>query len=239
MSNLLEFSSDRVNIFSLNIDESGSMSSYDDLMRKAVREYKESFRDFSEVNSIAVAMNRFNENFHQDTFKKIMDIDFKYNPGGGTALYYTIEKSAKELQEYVNEIIMNTGVYPRATFIVFSDGRPEGDPGTREGAMKALAELNAAGIDTVFCAFGSSVKSKFGEKLGFVATIDIESGENLITFFKRDLSESCKEQSRSLKSLGNNFFSKANQSSSSKEYSNKATEVINDKEWFNDIFSDV
>ena len=50
-----------------------------------------------------------------------------------------------------------------------------------------------------------------------------------------ELSKSCKEQSRSMKALSGDFFSKAAGSENSEGYSRTTAQVLNDDSWINEI----
>ncbi len=234
MGNIYDFSTDRINIFSLLIDSSGSMEDSASDMRSGLRMYKRSFNNFSEATSMAISVNRFNSEYMKSYFKGVEDFDISYNADGGTAIYYSICVGAEQLLTYINEVTERTGCIPRATFIVFSDGEPCGDRMTYSDAKKAIDRLNYAGVTTVFVAFGNAMSSKFGDKLGFVSTVDVKNREVLSNFLGVELSKSCKEQSRSLRSLGSNFFSKAN-NSKSKNYSQKTQQALEDDDWFKNI----
>lgn len=233
--NLYKFSTDRINIFSINADSSSSMSSHQNDMREGLDEYKRSFDNFSEANSMAVAINMFDNSYYPSAFKNIREFSTDYRTGGATALYYSIVQGADNLLEYIKEVTARNNCIPRATFIVLSDGEPCQDRATESAAIKAIEELNAAGVTTVFVAFGNAISSNFGKKLGFVATLDINNKSTLTTFMGEELSRSCKEQSKSMKSLGAAFFSQANKSSKSAGYSAKSQTTLEDDEWFDDI----
>lgn len=233
--NIYKFSTDRINIFSINADSSSSMESHADDMREGLRRYKKSFENFSEANSMAVAINMFASSYYPSDFKNIKEFSTDYRTGGSTAIYYSIEKGAENLLDYIKEITARNNCIPRATFIVLSDGEPCNDPGTESRARKAIEKLNAAGVTTVFVAFGNAISSNFGKSLGFIATLDIRDKSTLTTFMGEELSRSCKEQSKSMKSLGAEFFSQANRNSRSAGYSAKSQTALEDDDWFDDI----
>ncbi len=72
-------------------------------------------------------------------------------------------------------------------------------------------------------------------QFGFQSTIDVNNKQVLSNFLGVELSRSCKEQSKSMKSLGANFFSKAANSSKSEKYSQKTKQAIEDEDWFKNI----
>lgn len=236
MANLYEFSSDKIDIFCLNVDESGSMDGDSANVIEGLKMYKKSFENFPEVNSIAVSLSKFSYDFYPGEFTSISNMSTHYDAGGGTALYKSIVKGAKYLVSYVNEVANKTGCIPRATYIVFSDGESCTDDRTPASAAKAaINDLNMAGINTVFVAFGQAVSSEFGKKLGFTCTLDVNNRNTLVNFLGVELSKSCKEQSKSMKSLGENFFSQAMGNENSKGYSKATSQALNDDDWISDI----
>lgn len=237
MANFYDFSSDKINVFYLLIDSSGSMEDYEKDVIRGIREYKKSFENFPEVDSIAVSLSKFANDFYPEYFTRVSEISEKYFADGATALYYSIIRGAKHLEKYIDDIVKIKRCVPRGTFIVFSDGKPYCDKAQKSEAKKAIERLNMAGITTVFVAFGEAMESKFGKKLCFQSTIDVNADkEILVDFLGKELSKSCKEQSRSMKALGANFFSQAASNSNSVSgYSAKTEQALEDNDWFEDI----
>lgn len=235
MANFMDFSSDKVNVFLMVIDKSGSMENDEANVRRGLELYIKSFENFPESNSIAVSISQFANSFYPVDFKQVKDLNTQYSAYGATALYYSIAEGAEYLQNYIRDITEAKGIVPRATFIVFSDGMPCEDPGTRSGAKKAIADLNLAGVTTVFVAFGEAINSNFGKEMGFLSTIDVINRETLVKFLGVELSKSCKEQSRSMKSLGANFFSQAVDKTKSEGYSQTTAQALDDTSWIDDI----
>lgn len=237
MADFYDFSSDKINVFYLLIDSSGSMGTYERDVIQGIREYKRSFENFPEVDSIAVSLSDFAGNFYPKNFTRVSEISEEYHAEGATALYYSIVKGAEHLEKYIDNIVQKKRCVPRATFIVFSDGRPEHDMAKKSVAKKTIKRLNMAGITTVFVAFGDAMESEFGKKLCFQSTVDVNADkEILVNFLGKELSKSCKEQSRSMKALGANFFSQAvSNSNSITGYSTKTAQALEDDDWFKDI----
>lgn len=235
MANIYEFSSDKIDIFAMNIDKSGSMGESASDVRRGLEMYKESFEGFPEANSIAVSLSTFSDNFYPGEFKSVSEFSTYFSADGGTALHYSIVKGGEYLQNYMKEVLEKTGVIPRATYIVFSDGQPCGDPGSPSKSKAMINKLNMAGITTVFVAFGPAMTSEFGQELGFQSTIKVESRETLSNFLGQELSKSCKEQSKSLKALGSNFFSQAVGNENSQGYSHASSQALDDDDFMDDI----
>lgn len=234
MSNYMDFSSDKVNVFLILLDSSGSMENDSSNVKTGLKMYQKSFENFPEVNSIAVSICRFADKVNLSEFTHIKDMDLSYCAYGGTALHYAIVKAKDYLKEYEREITEKLGVAPRITFILFSDGEPTGDHMSEKDGKNAIEEMNYAGYTTVFVAFGSAIRSDFGKRLGFISTKDIRNREDAVEFFGVELSKSCKEQSRSLRSLGSNFFSQATDAKS-ESYSATENQVMEDTSFFDDI----
>lgn len=235
MANFMDFSSDRPNVFLFLIDSSGSMDDDASKVRRGLANFIASFEKFPEVNSIAVSIDKFANDYYRGEFRQIKDLDTSYHADGATALYYSITRAAEHLQDYINEITVKKGIVPRATFIVFSDGMPCQDLGRKSYAKDAIESLNLAGVTTVFVAFGEAINSSFGKEMGFVSTIDVVNRETLVNFLGVELSKSCKEQSRSMKSLGANFFSQAANKTKSEGYSQTTAQALEDTSWIDDI----
>lgn len=237
--NYMDFSSDQINIFMILVDCSGSMEKDEDKVREGLKLYKKSFENFPEADSIAVSISRFSSSFYPSEFRNVKDLDTGYRADGATALYYSIVKGAEYLIEYVQEVTEKTGVVPRVTYIVKSDGEPCEDeyntPAGRKMARDIIENLNYAGVTTVFIAFGNAITSEFGKELGFMSTIDVVDRKTLVNFLGVELSQSCKEQSKSLKALGANFFSKAVGDTQSESYSQTAKQALEDTSWIDDI----
>ena len=231
----MDFSTDKVDAFIMLVDKSGSMRDDVRSVKEGLAMYKKSFENFSEANSIAVSICRFDHEFYKGEFRHVKDLDLSYTTDGYTALYYSIDCAAKHLKNYISEVTETKGIVPRATFIVLSDGHPEHDKMSREEAKRVIQDLNYAGITTVFVAFGESITSEFGKKMGFISTIDVKDRSALVNFLGVELSKSCKEQSKSMKSLGANFFSQAVGNTESERYSQTAAQALEDTSWIDDI----
>ena len=231
----MDFSTDKVDIFIMVFDKSGSMRGDKYNVKEGFEMYQKSFENFPEANSIAVSICQFDSDFYPGEFTRVKDINLDYYPDGWTALYYSIHCAAEHLKNYISEVIAAKGIVPRATFIVFSDGHPEGDRMNRADAKAVIQDLNYAGITTVFVAFGESIRSEFGKEMGFMSVIDVNDRSVLVDFLGETLSKSCKEQSKSMKSLGANFFSQAVNQTNSEKFSQSTAQALEDDSWLNEI----
>lgn len=235
MSNFMDFSTDKVDAFLLLVDKSTSMEDDEENVNEGLKMYKKSFKNFSEANSIAVSICRFDTSFYEGEFKHVKDLDIRYRADGGTALYYAICRGANHLKNYISEVTEAKGIVPRATFIVFSDGKPWNDRMSKDDGKRAIEDLNYAGVTTVFVAFGEGINSDFGKAMGFMSVIDVTDRSTLVNFLGVELSKSCKEQSMSMKSLGANFFSQAVGNTESERFSQATAQALEDTSWIDDI----
>lgn len=233
--NILDFTTDNINAFAFLIDESGSMDLNQRNVLRGMDMFQKEFDNFSEAGSVAVSVSTFSDGIRIGEFRKVRELNFQnYNPNGGTWLYYSIMNAGINLKKYLYDITVATGVQPRGTFIVLSDGEPCDDRATANQAIAVIDELNTMGVTTVFCAFSDAITSNWGKKHHFQATINIDGNTTLENFLGKELSKSCKAQSQSLKALGADFFSQA-KDKPSQSYSNKASTALEDEDWFEDI----
>lgn len=235
MSNFMNFSSDKANIFLILLDESGSMEDDERNVKAGLRMYQKSFENFAEANSIAISICRFSDRLKLGEFKQVNNLDISYSTNGTTALNYSIVKSAQYLKEYIQDVTDTKKIVPGATFIVFSDGKPCDDLMSWSDGKRAIEQLNYAGITTVFVAFGEGIDSGYGKRMEFMSTVDVRDRDTLVNFLGVELSKSCKEQSMSAKSLGANFFSQAANNTKSEAYSKMAAQALEDTSWIDDI----
>ena len=235
MANYYNFSSDKIDIFLLLLDSSGSMDDDVANVRKGLELFRESFNGFYLANSIVVSVCYFNDDFYAGDFRPVMEMDTRYSTDGRTALNYALVKAGEYLNICVRDVVRRTGVTPKVTLVCFSDGHPCGDRMYTSDGQEAIKKMNYSGVTTAFAAFGGEINAQYGKDMGFMATIDVTNREDLLNFLGVELSNSCKEQSQSLKALGANFFSQAVEKSQSQEYSQTTAQALEDNSWIDEI----
>lgn len=204
-----DFPSDVINIFVLIYDYSGSMDCHENAIIEANKAFYSDFSRFEEKNSVAISKVCFTEHVTMSPFGPVSNFDTCYYANGGTRLYRAIIHAGEETIEYYTQLMKRLGIRARITFLVFTDGEDnENRPEEIEAAKKMITQLNSLEATTVFIAFDQAIEAKDGEKLGFTCTRDISTAEELISCLGIELSQSCKEQSRSAVSLQSKFFSK-------------------------------
>ena len=142
MANYMGFTTDNINIFIFVIDASGSMEDNEDEVERGLKKFSKSFEKFPEANSIAVSICQFNEGVSLGDFKNVKEVNLKYYTNGGTWLNYAIVKTAGYLKDYISQVVEKTEVTPTVTYLVFSDGKPEGDPLREKDGREAIESLN-------------------------------------------------------------------------------------------------
>lgn len=235
MANFYDFSSDKINIFLILLDSSNSMSGDSNNVSNGLKAFKESFNDFYLANSIAVSVCRFNRDFFYGEFRPVKEMDTRYATGGATALNYAIVTAQNYLFSYVHEVVERTGIIPKVTFVCFSDGEPYNDRMSSSCGKAAIEKMNYSRVTTAFAAFGGEISSQYGKDMGFMATVDVTKRSDLLNFLGVELSNSCKEQSQSLKTLGSSFFSRTVEKSESQGYSQTTAQALEDNSWINEI----
>ncbi len=231
IKNVYSFSSANVGVYSITIDESGSMEDQTSNVFNGLRKFQKRIVEMPGSGSIAVAINKFSDEFYRAPFVKPKDLRICYEPNGSTLLYNSMILAADVFVEYVREITRITKSAPKATFVFGSDGESTENRQDYlfDKAAERIEKLKFAGIHTVFCAFGEAITSEIGKRLGFMETIDVKKGEDLVLFLGEELSKSVEEQSKDRTSFGDEFFSKANRSA----MSNRAEQILEDEDYFN------
>ena len=235
MNNYTDFSSDKININLILLDESSSMNDDTENVISGMLKFKHKFDNFPESSSIVISMCRFSDAFTPGEFKKIQDMDTSYEAYGNTALNYAIIQAVDYLKSYVDLVEEMTKITPRVTFVVFSDGESWRDYASEKDAKRALDKANNLGWTTGYVAFGKEVSAEYGKRLGFMSVIDVDERETVGTFWAEELSKSFKEQSQRVNPLGEQFFSRAIKSTNSENYSSKSAQALEDDSWIDSI----
>lgn len=226
-----DFASDNINIIVLLYDESGSMDCNKNAMREANKAFYNDFSKFEDKGSIAISKAVFSDYFYMSSFESIDSFNTAYSIDGGTELYYAITQAVENTVLYYNEIIKRLNVRPKITFLVFTDGGDTSDSYVRKNeAIEAIKEINTLDATTVFVAFGAAIPNKDGERLGFTCTREISTVSDLIQCLGKQLSRSCKEQSKSVYSLKSEFWSQVGQDSTEDDVDENP---IDDDDFFN------
>lgn len=230
-SSKYDFTSDNINIIVLVYDYSGSMRGDINAIQKANQAFRQDFSKFEDKGSIAISKARFANSFAMSSFLTVDEFDTSYSADGGTELYYAIRCATDNTLAYYKEIVKRLNVRPRITFMVFTDGWDTSESRTKyDKAKEAIKELNNLDATTVLVAFREAINSGIGKDLGFTCTKDIKSVDELILCLGKQLSKSCKEQSKSVYALKSEFFSQAEKNSSEDDVEENP---ITDYDFFN------
>jgi len=166
---------ENVCLISVLLDESGSMSPYEQVMKQSIDTFKQSIKNSKSADEILVSITRFNGNIHSGGFQLINDISTDYAPAGCTALYDAIVLGQRNLHVgdksgYLEQLKAN-GIRTKAVLVVFSDGEDTASTNNIRAAVDAVNILKSQEILTAFVAFGSNSRG-IASQLG-IADADV------------------------------------------------------------------
>lgn len=193
---------ENVDLISIAIDKSGSMSKFSTVMNDELQKFKRSIIDSKEADSILVSRIDFNGNIDQKGYKTIHDFDESYSASGGTALYDAIIKSADNLIAYMKSLKDNGNIV-KAVFSVFSDGEDMSSKSNFQDAKRAVEILNQLEITTSFICFGTA--DNLASSLGFKNILNVGSSESDLRHAFDCLSKSVISASKGI-TTKDNFF---------------------------------
>lgn len=199
-----ELESENINLIFLGIDESGSMNSWVQDMKKCLSEFKTALTDSKEADEILVARADFADTYVIGGYKKISEFDTNFYTHGCTAMYDTIVDGAEKLKEY-RKFLKDQGVRVKAVFAIFSDGADNSSISTYGDAKSAIDFLNNEEITTAFISFGGAA-TKTAKNLGFRNILDVASSASELRKAFNCLSKSVIESSRSVLPDNDDFF---------------------------------
>jgi uncharacterized protein YegL len=176
-----DLESENVYLADLLIDSSGSMQPFEGAMVDALTNFKESMLKTKEHDANEMLVSRINfcgKNITIGGFKKVEDLDLAYRASGMTPMYNAIIKAKEELMQYMQHL-RNRGMTVRATVGIFSDGDETTSPSKFGEAKAAIAELQAAEVNTVFIVFGTDrqVVRQRALDLGFKDNLILDAGD--------------------------------------------------------------
>lgn len=196
----------------LVVDESGTMSPYDQVVPDCIDTTKNSIINSDAEDEIILSLNFFNRRVTVGGYQKVQDVSNAYSTGGTTALYDAICQVGNGLKNkdktgYYDQI-RNSGGTPKAIFAVLSDGYDNASTASASDAKEIVSFFNKSEIITVFIAFGQDAKG-IGERLGFANVENVEDvSEKRLREIFDILSKSAIKVSKSnnIKSVSNNIF---------------------------------
>lgn len=159
-------------LISLGIDESGSMTPYEDVVRENLRKFQSSLIGSKQCDEMLVSVTRFNGDIHGSGFQLVYDILDFYSADGMTSLYDTIIVMKNQLISY-SEQLKNNGIRVKSVCVLFSDGEDTSSVSKIRDANDAVAEMLKQEIVVAFVAFGSGAKG-IAQQLGISESNTLE-----------------------------------------------------------------
>lgn len=199
-----EIDNESINLIFVGIDKSGSMSIFEDDMRKSLNEFKDALINSKEVDELLIARADFDHTTDIGGYKKVPEFNTAYSTGGGTALYDLIIEGKDKLINYM-KYLKDQGMRVKAVFAVFTDGQDEHSQHYLADAKSSISQLNEKEITTAFISFGTNAKG-IGTTLGFKNILDVSSSASELRKAFNCLSKSVIESSKSVVSSSENFF---------------------------------
>lgn len=199
-----EIDSENINLIFLGIDQSGSMSVYDQDMKQALQSFKDALQSSKEADEILAARANFDSGIEIGGYKRIEEFYTGFAAGGCTALYDAVAEGTGRLKDY-RSFLKREGMRVKAVFAVFSDGADNDSRHTFSDARQAVEFLNSEEITTAFISFGGRAAGT-ARDLGFRNILDVSSSAAELRRAFDCLSRSVIESSKSVLADEDDFF---------------------------------
>ena len=210
-----DFPADIAYLTVLMFDDSGSMASYRDTVRKFMRILVE--EKYSERASMMISLSFFSgaDNIYvapvesiDGVTKKIDIVTKKYTANGGrTAFYDAVHVACKYMLNYIRVLQAKFNLEVKGLFMALSDGDDNESKASSAYSVPAeIRKLHREGVDTVFVPFGNAINASLGHRLGFQQTTQVDKNHQALLECSRAMSRRMDEGSKQLgsSSLGAN-----------------------------------
>ena len=164
-----DLESERQTLIGFYVDESGSMSSYEDTMRDCLKKFQKTIKNSKESDEMLISKTTFASTVNPGGYQLIDDMNVDYDAYGSTKLYDCIVDGQKRLVDgngggYMEKLQAN-GIKTKAVVAIFSDGQDVSSQCSLNDARRAIEFLHKKEIVVAFVAFGSNAHG-IAEKLG-------------------------------------------------------------------------
>lgn len=161
------------------IDGSGSMSSYEDVMRDCLEHYKEAIANSKQADEMMVSKTIFESEITTGGYVAPADFNTDYSAGGRTRLYDAIIDRRQRMLDYMDQL-KNNGTNVRSCLIILTDGHDYGSQCRASDARQAVQDLISKEITVAFIAFGQEafgIADKIGIKPQNVKEVSNDESE--------------------------------------------------------------
>ena len=147
---------ENVNLITVLIDKSGSMSSYERDMIQALQDFKTALEGSKEVDEILLSRVDFDDSFTKDGYKPVSSFNTGYNAGGFTNLYSPLEWVITNQLSY-EKTLKASGTRVKSVIAVFSDGDDRESSNSEKTRIRDIVKQYIASEKMiVWIAFGQS-----------------------------------------------------------------------------------
>lgn len=200
-----EIDSEEVHLVFVGVDQSGSMDTFIQDMRKSLTDFRDSLINSKEADKILVARASFDSRTYLTGYKKIPDFDVSFDANGATAMYDVIVEGKEKLVKYYDHL-KSQGMRVKAVFAIFSDGQDNQSRMTGAQARQAIEDLNGREITTAFISFGGAA-DQVAHDLSFKNILAVGGSASELRKAFDCLSKSVIESSKSVVATpGGSFF---------------------------------
>lgn len=148
-----EVASPSVMLVDFIIDRTGSMYTYEDVMRECLIHYKHAICKSKQADEILVSKTLFNTTIETGGYVAPEDFNTDYSTGGCTRMYDAIIDRRQRMLDYMEQL-KNNGTNARACMIILSDGLDNVSTYHASDARQAIQDLISKEITVAFIAFG-------------------------------------------------------------------------------------
>ena len=135
------------------IDGSGSMYSYETVMRECLQHYKNGICNSKQADEMLVSKTVFSSTIQTGGYVAPEDFNTDYSADSSTKLYDAIIDRKQRMLDYMEQLKDN-GTNARACMVILSDGWDNDSRYRASDARSAVTDLISKEITVAFIAFG-------------------------------------------------------------------------------------
>ncbi len=149
------------------IDRSGSMDTFERVMRECLEHYKQAICNSKQADEMLVSKTLFDNIIETGGYVAPEDLNTDYKARGTTRLYDAVIERRQRLLDYMEQL-KNNGTNARACMVILSDGWDNDSQYRASDARQAIQDLIHKEITVAFIAFGQ-------EAFGVADSIGVKS----------------------------------------------------------------
>ena len=161
------------------IDRTGSMATYERVMKDCLEHYKQAIVNSKQADEMLVSKTLFNSIIETGGYVAPDDFNTDYSTWGVTRLYDAIIDRRQRLLDYMGQLKDN-GTNARAVMVILSDGFDNDSHYRASDARQAIQDLISKEVTVAFIAFGQDafgIADKLGVKPENVKEVSNDESE--------------------------------------------------------------